>query len=220
MAEVINLEQDNLNETTRITVNLVQISTLNSSCDGRVNIAGKFQLCRPINGINIICLMNMRVEYVNYITAGCDSCKTKEIEFDRKNFSSPKPVYGDYMHRALASYGGHILIPQCTKDSVSGCLTNVNSVDEVRDKFVELLRAITTCGVLSRRRLLFGMGIEIPVQILVKGVIGVRLEFKKVYWIIILIMNFLCIGYVFWLYCKDPDFCYKIDQYYRELPNG
>jgi len=68
-------------------------------------------------------------------------------------------------------------------------------------------------GVIARRSLLFGMGKEILIQILIKGGTGVRLEFEKVYWITILIMNFLCIGYVFLLYCKDPDFCYKIDQY-------
>jgi len=154
-------------------------------------------------------LINTYVEYVNYITSGCNSCETKGVTgFDRKNFSSPKPVYGDYMHRALALYGGHILIPQCTKDSVGGCLTNVNSVDEVRDKFVELLRAITTCGVLSRRRLLFGMGIEMPVEILIKGATGVRLEFGKIYWITILIMSILCFIFVFLLHYKDPKFFY------------
>ena len=51
MAEVINLEQDNLIETTQITVNLVQISPLNSSCEGSVDIAGKFQSSRPTKGI-------------------------------------------------------------------------------------------------------------------------------------------------------------------------
>jgi len=118
MAEVINLEHDNINETARITVNLVQILTLNSSCDGRVDIAGKFQLCRPTNGTNIICLMNTHVEFANYVTAGCDSCMTRGIHFDREEFSSPKPVYGDYMYKVLASYGGHILISQCSDDSV------------------------------------------------------------------------------------------------------
>jgi len=78
MAEVIKLEQDNLIETTRITVNLVQILTLNTLCEGRDDIAGMFQSCRPTKGIQIIYIMKTHVEYVNYITAEFDSYVTMD----------------------------------------------------------------------------------------------------------------------------------------------
>ncbi|CAG8574019.1 13366_t:CDS:1 [Funneliformis caledonium] len=186
MAEVINLEQDNILETTRITVNLVQISVANSSCEGSIDIVGKLQLCHPTKGLNVVCLMNTHVEYVDYITAGCDTCNTRGItNINRVEYSSPKPVYGDFMHTALALYGGHILIPQCSSDnSVGGCLTqNDKNVDQVRDQFVQLLRGITASGVIARRVLLADVGIEMPVQNLDKGVIGEKLEFGMGYWV-------------------------------------
>ncbi len=65
---------------------------------------------------------------------------------------------------------------------------------------------ITVFGVMVRRSLLFGMGKEILVDILVKGETGVKLEFGKVYWITILIMSVLCSGIVFYLYYTDPNF--------------
>ncbi|CAG8502789.1 5314_t:CDS:2, partial [Funneliformis caledonium] len=88
----------------------------------------------------------------------------------------------------LASYGGHILIPQCSSDnSVGGCLTqNDKSVYQVRDSFVLLLRGILASGVMARRILLAGEGIEMPVQNLVKGVIGEKLVFGKGYWVTII----------------------------------
>src|SRR6266540_5685971 len=132
MAEVINLQPDNLNETTRITVNLVQISPLNSPCEGSVDIIGNFQLCRPTKGIQIFCLMNTYVNHAKSIKAGCD-CGTEGLNFKREEYSSPKPLYGDYMHNALASYGGHILIPQCLDDSVGGCSISGDNVDQIKD---------------------------------------------------------------------------------------
>ncbi|CAG8670589.1 8910_t:CDS:2, partial [Funneliformis mosseae] len=203
MAEVINLEQDNLMETTRITVNLVQISVANSSCEGNIDIVGKLQLCHPTKGINVVCLMNTHVEYVNYITAGCHTCETRGItNLNRVEYSSPKPVYGNFMHTALASYGSHILIPHCSSDnSVGGCLTqNDKSVDQVRNQFVQLLRGITASGVMARRILLAGEGIDMPVQNLVKGVIGEKLEFGMGYWLTIIVVSGLLI-----ILAQNPD---------------
>src|SRR6266542_632115 len=222
LAEVINIQQDIRNETTQITVNLVQISSIDSPCDGeRPNITEKLQLCRPTKGVQIFCLMNTYVPHTNSIRAGCDSliCNTAGLDNIREEYTSPKPVYGDYMHKALATYGGHILIPECSDDSVGGCLTHdTNSVDEVKDRFVEFVRGITTSGVLSRRISLSNMGIEIPVQILVKGATGVRLEFGKIYWITILIMSILCLIFIVLLYFKDPNsFYYEVYQYYNSM---
>ncbi|CAG8550939.1 5838_t:CDS:1 [Rhizophagus irregularis] len=200
MGEIIKLEQDNLNETTRITLNFVQILPINSSCDGNFDIAGNLQICRPTNGLQIYCVMNTHVEYVEYITAGCDICGTRGISNKREEYSSPKPVYGEFMHKSLASYDGHILMPQC-KDTVNfgGCLApNTNNVDLVKDKFVELLRGITASGVIARRILLSDKGIEIPVQLVIKGETGVRIEIGGGYWITILIMNILCFLGVGW----------------------
>lgn len=215
MAEVMNLEQDTLNETTRITVNLIQITALNASCDGIPVEAGNFLMCRPTKGINLKCFMRTYVEYANSIKAGCKTCETKGVGNNDigEEYSSPKPVYGEFMHGALA-YGGYILIPRCTDDSVGGCLTPTNSVDQVRDKFVELLRGITASGVLARRNLLSEMGKEIPIQILVKGTTGVRLDVGKGYWITNLVMCILCfIGVVDWHYrLKNEDFRYENDQ--------
>ncbi|CAI2188170.1 18602_t:CDS:1 [Funneliformis geosporum] len=189
IAEVINLEQDNLLETTRITVNFVQISAVNTTCEGKVDIAGNLQLCRRSEGV--VCLMNTHVEYVNFIEAGCDTCMTGGItNDDRAEYSSPKPVYGEYMHAALASYGGHLLIPQCSDNSVGGCLNSSETrVDIVREQFVQMFRGITASGVMARRNLLVGEGIEIPVQKLERGVTGVKLEFGYGYWITILLMS-------------------------------
>ncbi|PKY49299.1 hypothetical protein RhiirA4_465224 [Rhizophagus irregularis] len=205
MGEIIKLEQDNLNETTRITLNFVQILPINSSCDGNFDIAGNLQICRPTNGLQIYCVMNTHVEYVKYITAGCDTCGTRGINNKREEYSSPKPVYGEFMHKSLASYDGHILMPQC-KDTVNfgGCLApNTNNVDLVKDKFIELLRGITASGVIARRILLSDKGIEIPVQLLIKGETGVRIEIGGGYWITILMMNILCfLGVAGWQFIK------------------
>ncbi|CAB4381553.1 unnamed protein product [Rhizophagus irregularis] len=205
MGEIVKLEQDNLNETTRITLNFVQILPVNSSCVGKFDIAGNLQICRPTKGLQISCLMNAHVDYVEYITAGCDTCGTRGISNNRVDYSSPKPVYGEFMHKSLASYDGHILMPQC-KDTVNfgGCLApDTNNVDLVRAKFIELLRGITASGVIARRILLSDKGIEIPVQLLIKGETGVRLEIGGGYWITILIMNILCfLGVVGWLFIK------------------
>jgi len=209
MAEVIKLEQDNINETTRISFNLVKILDLGSSCEENTEKSEKsekFQLCRPQSGKNITCSMNTHVEYANYITAGCDTCMSGGItNLVRKGYSSPKPVFGDYMYGALtSSYGGHLPIPYCSSsdDSVGGCLThNTNSVDEVRNVFVELLRGIIVSGVMVRRNLLFGMGKELLVESLIKGTIGIRLEFGKGYWITILIISIICfVGFIFWFW--------------------
>jgi hypothetical protein len=203
MGEILKLEQDNLNETTRITLNFVQILPINSSCDGNLDISGNLQICRPTKGMQISCLMNTHVEYVEFIAAGCDTCSTRGISNNRAEYSSPKPVYGEYMHNSLASYGGHILIPQCM-DTVNfgGCLAlDTNNVDLVIDKFVELLRGITASGVIARRILLSDKGMEMPVQLLIKGETGVRLDIGGGYWITILIMNILCfLGVVCWLF--------------------
>jgi hypothetical protein len=207
MGEIIKLEQDNLNETTRMTLNFVQILHTNSSCDGNYDIAGNLQICRPTKGLHISCLMNTHVEYVEYITAGCDTCGTRGISNKRVEYSSPKPVYGDFMHNSLASYGGHILIPQCTDTDNLGCLAhNTNNVDLVKNKFIELLRGITASGVIARRILLSGKGIEIPVQILIKGETGVRLEIGGGYWITILIMSILCVfGIGYWQFIRYKE---------------
>ncbi|PKB92233.1 hypothetical protein RhiirA5_445474 [Rhizophagus irregularis] len=119
------------------------------------------------------------------------------------------------MHKSLASYDGHILIPQC-KDTVNfgGCLApGTNNVDLVKVKFVELLRGITASGVIARRILLSDKGIEIPVQLLIKGETGVRLEIRGGFWITILIMNILCfLGVVGWQ-------CIKCIKQKRQIPN-
>ncbi|PKC64017.1 hypothetical protein RhiirA1_463029 [Rhizophagus irregularis] len=205
MGEIIKLEQDNLNETTRITLNFVQILPINSSCDGNFDIAGNLQICRPTKGLQIYCVMNTHVEYVKYITAGCVTCGTRGINNKREEYSSPKPVYGDFMHKSLASYDGHILMPQC-KDTVNfgGCLApGTNNVDLVKVKFIELLRGITASGVIARRILLSDKGIEIPVQLLIKGETGVRIEIGGGYWITILMMNILCfLGVAGWQFIK------------------
>ncbi|CAG8774931.1 7394_t:CDS:2, partial [Funneliformis caledonium] len=84
----------------------VQISVANSPCEGSIEIVGGLQLCHQTKGVNVVCLMNTHVEYVDYITAGCDTCNTRGItNLNRVEYSSPKPVYGDFMHTALASYG-------------------------------------------------------------------------------------------------------------------
>jgi hypothetical protein len=205
MGEILRLEQDNLYETTRMTLNFVQILPINSSCDGNFDIAGNLQICRPTKGLQISCLMNTHAEYVEYITAGCDTCSTRGISNNRVEYTSPKPVYGDFMHNSLASYDGHILIPTCT-DTVNfgGCLApGTNNVDLVKDKFIELLRGITASGVIARRILLSDKGMEMPVQLLIKGETGVRLDIGGGYWITILIMNILCfLGVVCWLIIK------------------
>jgi hypothetical protein len=215
MGEIIKLEQDNLNETTRITLNFVQILPINSSCDGNFNIAGNLQICHPTNGLQIYCVMNTHVEYVGYITAGCDTCGTRGISNKRVEYSSPKPVYGDFMHKSLASYDGHILMPQC-KNTVNfgGCLApDTKNVDLVKVKFIELLRGITASGVIARRILLSDKGKEIPVQLLIKGETGVRLEIRGGFWITILIMNILCfLGVVGWQ-------CIKCIKQKRQIPN-
>ncbi|CAG8656388.1 11891_t:CDS:2, partial [Funneliformis caledonium] len=102
----------------------------------------------------------------------------------------------------LASYGGHILIPHCSSDnSVGGCLTqNDKSVDQVRNQFVQLLRGITASGVMARRILLAGEGIDMPVQNLVKGVIGEKLEFGMGYWLTTIVVSGLLI-----ILAKEPN---------------
>ena len=143
MVEVINLEQDNFNETTRMTINFVQVSPRgsNSSCEGSVDNLGNFQLCRP-RSTNTTCLMNTYMEYVKNVEAGCDSCKTEGIDFTRIEFSNPKPVYGGFIHQVL-TLNGYMLIPQCTDYSNGGCLKQDDqNVDFVREKFVELLRGV------------------------------------------------------------------------------
>jgi hypothetical protein len=214
MGEVINLEQDNVNETTRITLNFVQILPLDSSsCEGNFDIAGNLKLCRPTKGLQISCVMNTHVEYVEYITAGCKTCSTRGITGTRREkYSSPKPVYGEYMHGLLASYGGSILIPQCM-DTVNfgGCLAhNTTSVDLVKDKFVELLRGITASGVIARRILLSGKGEEMNVQLLIKGETGVRIKFGIAYWITILSMTILCFFGIasYWFFTIYRNFQY------------
>ncbi|GBB90029.1 hypothetical protein RclHR1_01690014 [Rhizophagus clarus] len=204
MGEIIKLEQDNLNETTRITLNFVHILPINSSCDGNFDIAGNLEICRPTKGLQISCLMNTHVEYVEYISAGCDTCFTRGISGNRVDYSSPKPVYSDFIHESLASYGGHILLPICDTVNFGGCLAlDTNDVNLVMYKFIELLRGITASGVLARRILLSGIGKEMPVQLLIKGETGVRLEFGGGYWITILIMSILCfLGVVGWQFIK------------------
>jgi len=57
------------------------------------------------------------------------------------------------------------------------------------------------------------MGKELPVQSLIKGTVGIRLEFGIGYWITILIISITCfVGFVFWLWFKDfkvSEFCYN-----------
>ncbi|PKK61253.1 hypothetical protein RhiirC2_792081 [Rhizophagus irregularis] len=56
-------------------------------------------------------------------------------------------------------------------------------------------------------------GIEIPVQLLIKGETGVRLEIRGGFWITILIMNILCfLGVVGWQ-------CIKCIKQKRQIPN-
>ncbi|RGB43089.1 hypothetical protein C1646_783222 [Rhizophagus diaphanus] len=208
MGEIINVEHDNLNETTRITLNFVHILPINSSCDGNFDIAGNLQICYPTKGLQIYCVMNTHIEHVEYITAGCDTCGTRGFSNNRLDYSSPKPVYGEFMHKSLASYGGHILIPHC-KDTINfgGCLaSDTNNVDLVKDKFIELLRGITASGVIARRILLSDKGEEMPVQLLIKGETGVKLVIGVGYWIIILILNILCfLGVASWQFIKRKE---------------
>ncbi|RGB30592.1 hypothetical protein C1646_671581 [Rhizophagus diaphanus] len=218
IGEIISLELDNLHETTRITLNFVQILPINSSCDGNSSIAGNLQICHPTKRLQIYCVMNTHLEHVEYVTAGCDTCGTRGITGKRVEYSSPKPVYDNFMHNSLAYYDGHILMPQC-KNTVNfgGCLApDTNNVDLVKDKFIELLRGITASGVIARRILLSDKGIEIPVQLLIKGETGVRLEIGGGYWITILIMNILCfLGVVGWQYIK----CIKREENGHQIPN-
>ncbi|CAB4402687.1 unnamed protein product [Rhizophagus irregularis] len=207
--EIIKLEQDNLGETMRITLNFTQILPINSSsCDGNIEIAGNLQICRPTKGLQISCLMNTHAEYVEYITAGCDNCLTRGFNKERENYSIPKPVIDGFIFNVLASYGGHIMIPQC-KDTVNfgGCLApDTNDVDLVKDKFIELLRGITASGVIARRILLSDKGKEMPVQLLIKGETGVKLVIGKGYWITILILNILCVlGVASWQFIKRKE---------------
>ncbi|CAB5189727.1 hypothetical protein RhiirA5_373011 [Rhizophagus irregularis] len=205
IGEIIKLEQDNLGETTRITLNFTQILPINSSCDGNIEKASNLQICCPTKGLQISCLMNTHAEYVEYITAGCDNCLTRGFNNERVNYTIPKPVIDGFIFNFLASYGGHIMIPQC-KDTVNfgGCLApDTNNVDLVKDKFIELLRGITASGVIARRILLSDKGEEKPVQLLIKGETGVKLVIGKGYWITILILNILCfLGVASWQFIK------------------
>ncbi|RIB29280.1 hypothetical protein C2G38_2155821 [Gigaspora rosea] len=93
IAEINNLELNYpYNETTRITVNFIQISAPNSSCNGSVENLGKVQLCRPKNGQRIVCLMNTHVENVSSVATGPDAVAANFSGYHRLNYSSPKPI--------------------------------------------------------------------------------------------------------------------------------
>ncbi|CAG8527006.1 6649_t:CDS:1, partial [Cetraspora pellucida] len=197
IAEVINLQQDDLNETTIMTVNLVKILSLNSKCEGISINTVKSKLCYPEIAKNITCYMNTHVENVESVSAGCkDDCPVIGFRFTnsaRVNYSSPKPVYGDYMHKSLAIYGGNILIPQCI-DNLVGCVNyNENNVSQVKDRFVELMYGITASGVMARRSLLSNNGTIVNVQSVVKGKAGVILKFEEGYYYTVVGLVVLCI---------------------------
>ncbi|CAG8488477.1 hypothetical protein C2G38_2152809 [Gigaspora rosea] len=165
IAEVINLQQDKLNETTILNINLYN----------------------GYGGLNT----------------------------DRVNYSSPRPVYGDYMHESLAIYGGHILIPQCIDNSV-GCVNfNENNVSQVQKRFAELMYGITASGVMARRSLLSNDGTMINIQSVVKGTAGVIIKFEQGYYLTILIALCCCVlAFIFWLkYTVRKDDNYKYPVY-------
>ncbi|CAG8781688.1 21099_t:CDS:2 [Gigaspora margarita] len=137
--KVINLQQDDLNETTIMTVNIIKILSLNSKCEGISIDTAKFKLSYPEISKNITCYMNMHVENVESVSAGCKGdCPVIGFRFtnsSRVNYSSLKPVYSDYMHKLLAIYSGNILISQCIDNLVgrsllsnNGTIVNVQSV--------------------------------------------------------------------------------------------
>ncbi|CAG8814366.1 18256_t:CDS:2, partial [Gigaspora margarita] len=175
IAEVIDLQQDNLNETTIMTINFVQVLSLNSNCEDAISIKTEnFTLCYPNVGKNITCFMNTHVEKILSTPAGCkNNCPPVSglggLNTDRVNYSSPKPVYGDYMHKSLAIYGGHILIPQCIDNSVGCVNSNENNVSQVQERFAELMYGITASGVMARRSLLSNHGTMINIQSVVRG---------------------------------------------------
>ncbi|KAF0450890.1 hypothetical protein F8M41_002102 [Gigaspora margarita] len=213
IAEVINLQQDDLNETTIMTVNIVKILSLNSKCEGISIDTAKFKLCYPEISKNITCYMNTHVENVESVSAGCKGdCPVIGFRFTnsaRVNYSSPKPVYGDYMHKSLAIYGGNILIPQCI-DNLVGCVNyNENNASQVKDRFVELLYGITASGVMARRSLLSNNGTIVNVQSVVKGKAGVILKFEEGYYITVFGLVGLCfVAYLVWhWHCIDLKWC-------------
>ncbi|CAG8517542.1 9719_t:CDS:2 [Racocetra fulgida] len=206
IAEVISLEQDSLNETTILTVNFVQILAFNSICEDSIN-AGNFKLCYSTIGKKIPCFMNTHVENVSSVPAGCnDKCAAVKgwagLNDERINYSSPKPVYGDYMHKSLAIYGGHILMPQCIENSVGCVNSNENNVSQVQNRFAELMYGIIASGVMARRSLLSNSGIMLNVQNVEKGVAGIKIMFEKGYRITVIAIIVLCwVAFICWLIC-------------------
>ncbi|CAG8768181.1 14382_t:CDS:2, partial [Racocetra persica] len=129
--------------------------------------AGDSKLCYPKMGKNITCFMNTHVENVS---------------------SVPARFYGDYMHKSLAIYGGHILIPQCVVNSVGCVNSNENDVIQVQKRFVELLYRITASGVMARRSLLSNRGIIMNVQSVEKGEASIIIKFEKRYYLTVIAM--------------------------------
>jgi len=189
-AEVYDLQQDRLNETTKLSVNFVYVSPKDGvNCTSSNNeTSGDFKLCRDSDLANVTCFMNTHMELGKIILAG--DCENKDCSSEglglscssRINSSSPKPVYGDYIHPFIASYEGNILIPKCEDNP--GCLYGYvnNRKDEVLGNFSNLLIGIVAEGVLSRRRVLHDINIpSVEVSEVLIGTVGTRLIFGTIY---------------------------------------
>ncbi|KAF0547876.1 hypothetical protein F8M41_000351 [Gigaspora margarita] len=231
IAEVTKLEQDDIDETTKITVNFVKI--LNSKYKGdncTPTATGNYQLCYPNNSMNITCSTSIRVKKVKEVNAVCHNdgdaaCGTQgyntEACNNKSNYSRPKPIYDYYIHRSLAMYGGHLLMPQCADNNHNkGCLdneTDLNHADKVQQKFVELLRGIIASGVMVRRHLLSGNGSYAPYDVYVEkdlDITFVKITFEEGYLITVLVMLTLCcIGLLIWSFWSwKSDYSYDEKQ--------
>ncbi|CAG8468800.1 6148_t:CDS:2 [Cetraspora pellucida] len=185
IAEVTKLElEDHHKESTKLTLNFVQILPLDSLCLGSVTVVNPYyKLCRPIIDRSFVCYMNTRVEKVNHVKAACDNdnlCDSGGYSGDSGLiYSSPRPVYNKEIHDSLAIYNGHMLIPQCKDSSNDGCLDpHVNNLTQVRDQFIKLLRGIIASGVIARQKLLADMelGEKMTVETVIRLTTGVILE--------------------------------------------
>ncbi|CAG8740869.1 9453_t:CDS:2, partial [Cetraspora pellucida] len=135
IAEVKNLEQDILNETTIMTVNFVQILALNSICDNGIGIdAGKFKLCYSTIGKNITCFMNTHVENVSSVPAGCSgNCAAVKgwnlvgcVDFNEKNASHVQSRFVELMYGIIASG----VMARRSLLSNNGTMKNVKNVEK------------------------------------------------------------------------------------------
>ncbi|CAG8700314.1 2224_t:CDS:1, partial [Racocetra fulgida] len=123
IAEVVKLELDEYRgETTRITVNFVQILNFASLCIGKSMWNNSYyQLCQPMDNQPFVCYTNIHVENISHVKAACDNdnlCDSGGYSGESElNYSSPRPVYNTRIHDSLAIYGGHMLIPQCKDNS-------------------------------------------------------------------------------------------------------